>query len=52
MREILQVDKLSKTFRLSAKQQRLEKTVQKTKKAVDKLSFSRVRGRNFWPIGA
>lgn len=51
MREILQVDKLSKTFRLSAKQQRLEKTVQKTKKAVDKLSFSACEGEIFGLLG-
>lgn len=51
MREILQVDKLSKTFRLSAKQQRLEKTVQKTKKAVDKLSLSACEGEIFGLLG-
>ena len=51
MREILTVDKLSKTFRLSAKQQRLEKTVQKTRKAVDKLSFSAYEGEIFGLLG-
>lgn len=51
MREILTVDNLSKTFRLSAKQQRLEKTVQKTRKAVDKLSFSAYEGEIFGLLG-
>ncbi|MDR2108888.1 MAG: ATP-binding cassette domain-containing protein [Coriobacteriales bacterium] len=37
---ILQVTDLSKTFKLSAKQQRLENTSEKLRRAVDRLSFT------------
>ena len=40
MRELLQVQGLTKTFRLSAKQQKLEKTREKVRTAVDHLSFT------------
>ena len=40
MPEILRAEGLQKTFRLSAKQQKLEKTREKTKVAVQNLSFS------------
>lgn len=45
MNEILQVRGLRKTFRLSAKQQKIERTKEKVKVAVDDLSFSARRGR-------
>ena len=40
MRELLQVQGLTKTFRLSAKQQKLEKTKEKVRVAVDSPSIS------------
>lgn len=51
MEEILQVRDLSKTFTLSAKQQKLEKTREKTRKAVDHLSFTAYRGEVFGLLG-
>ena len=51
MNEVLQVRHLSKTFRLSAKQQKLEKTKQKTKIAVDDVSFDAYRGEIFGLLG-
>ena len=51
MEEILKVDNLKKTFKLSKKQQRLEKTNQKIKVAVDQLSFSAYRGEVFGLLG-
>ncbi len=51
MNEILQVEQLCKTFRLSAKQQKLEKTRQRTKTAVDHLSFSAYEGEIFGLLG-
>ncbi len=51
MKEILQVNDLCKTFRLSAKQQRLEKTKSRTKTAVDHLSFSAYEGEIFGLLG-
>ncbi len=51
MNEILQVKDLCKTFRLSAKQQRLEKTNQKVRVAVDHLSFSAYEGEIFGLLG-
>ena len=47
MREILQVQGLTKTFRLSAKQQKLERTKEKVRVAVDNLSFSAYEGEIF-----
>ena len=40
MRELLQVQDLTKTFQLSAKQQKLEKTKEKVRVAVNHLSFT------------
>ncbi len=51
MNEILQVRELCKTFRLSAKQQRLEHTKQSVKVAVDRLSFSAYEGEIFGLLG-
>ena len=39
MEELLKVENLHKTFKLSAKQQKLERTKSKVKKAVDGLAF-------------
>lgn len=51
MKEILKVEGLSKTFKLSAKQQKLEKTKQKVKVAVDNISFSAYEGEIFGVLG-
>lgn len=51
MEEALKVSHLSKTFRLSAKQQRLERTKNKEKTAVNDLSFSAYRGEIFGLLG-
>lgn len=51
MREILTVSGLSKSFRLSTKQQRHEKTNQKIKVAVNDLSFSAYEGEIFGLLG-
>ena len=51
MEEFLTVRELTKTFRLSAKQQRLEATGCKTKTAVDHLSFSVKEGEIFGLLG-
>lgn len=51
MKEILQVQELCKTFRLSARQQKLEKTAQKVRVAVDHLSFSAYEGEIFGLLG-
>ena len=51
MEEILKVENLSKTFKLSKKQQKLERTNLKVKVAVDKLSFSAYRGEIFGLLG-
>ena len=48
---ILDVQGLRKTFRLSAKQQKIEKTKQKVKVAVDHLSFTARRGEIFGLLG-
>lgn len=48
---ILTVTGLKKTFTLSAKQQKLEKTGQKTKVAVNNLSFTANRGEIFGLLG-
>ncbi len=49
--EILKVNGLSKTFKLSAKQQKLEKKKQKVKVAVDNISFSAYEGEIFGVLG-
>ena len=51
MREILKVESISKTFKLSSKQQKVEKTNSKTKTAVDNLSFSAYEGEIFGLLG-
>ena len=51
MNEILIATNLKKTFKLSAKQQKIEKTTQKVKVAVDGLSFSAYRGEIFGLLG-
>lgn len=51
MNNILEVRSLCKTFRLSAKQQKLEKTNDKVKTAVDHLSFTAHRGEIFGLLG-
>lgn len=51
MREILQTRGLTKTFRLSAKQQKLEKTKEKVRTAVNDLSFTAYEGEIFGLLG-
>lgn len=51
MSDILEVQGLSKTFRLSQKQQRLEKSPGRVKTAVDNLSFSAREGEIFGLLG-
>lgn len=51
MEEILQVKDLCKTFTLSAKQQKLEKTKVKKRKAVDHLDFTAYKGEVFGLLG-
>ncbi len=51
MEEILQVQGLSKTFTLSRKQQKIERTTAKRKVAVDDLTFTAGRGEIFGLLG-
>lgn len=51
MEEILQVSDLCKTFTLSAKQQKMEKTKEKKRKAVDHLTFTAYKGEVFGLLG-
>ena len=51
MEPILIAQNLRKTFKLSSKQQKLEKTHQKVKVAVDSLSFTANRGEIFGLLG-
>jgi len=51
MRVILKADRLKKTFRLSAKQQKLQKTKKKVITAVDDLSFEAYEGEIFGLLG-
>ena len=51
MKELLQVQGLTKTFRLSAKQQKLEKTKEKVRTAVNNLSFTANEGEIFGLLG-
>ncbi len=51
MEEILKVQGLKKTFKLSAKQQKIEKTKEKVKVAVNDLSFTAYRGEVFGLLG-
>jgi len=49
--ELLQVRGLTKTFRLSARQQKLEKTKEKVRTAVNDLSFTAYKGEIFGLLG-
>lgn len=51
MSEILRVESLSKTFKLSHKQQKIERTDRKEIVAVDKLSFTANQGEIFGLLG-
>ncbi|MDE5721332.1 MAG: ABC transporter ATP-binding protein [Clostridia bacterium] len=51
MEEVLKVEGLRKTFNLSRKQQKLERTDLKVKVAVDNLSFTAYRGEIFGLLG-
>ena len=51
MKEILKVEGLCKTFHLSAKQQKLEKTHDKVRIAVDHLNFTANEGEIFGLLG-
>lgn len=51
MEEMLKVEHLKKTFRLSSKQQKLEKTKEKVKVAVNDLSFVAYEGEIFGLLG-
>lgn len=51
MEEILKVENIRKTFKLSAKQKRINKTNDTVKVAVDGLSFSAVRGEIYGLLG-
>jgi sodium transport system ATP-binding protein len=51
MQEIVSVSNITKTFRLSKKQQALEKTRERVRTAVDGLSFSAYRGEIFGLLG-
>ncbi len=50
-RELLRVRGLTKTFRLSARQQKLEKTKEKVRTAVNDLSFTAYQGEIFGLLG-
>ncbi len=50
-KEILKVQSISKTFKLSAKQQKIQKTNARTKLAVNQLSFSAYEGEIFGLLG-
>ena len=51
MEEILRVERLSKTFTLSKKQQKIERTKSNKKVAVDNLTFTANRGEIFGLLG-
>ena len=51
MEEILKAEGLSKTFSLSRKQQKIERSTAKRKVAVDNLTFSAYRGEIFGLLG-
>ena len=44
MKELLKVQNLRKTFKISAKQQKIQRTKERTKVAVDQLSFTAYEG--------
>ena len=51
MQELIKVESLSKTFKLSKKQQAIEKTQEKVRRAVQNLSFSAYEGEIFGLLG-
>jgi len=51
MKELIKVENLSKTFKLSSKQQKIEKTNQKVRYAVRELSFEAYEGEIFGILG-
>ncbi len=51
MKELIKVENLSKTFKLSSKQQKIEKTNDKVRRAVDGLSFEAYEGEIFGLLG-
>ena len=51
MNELIKVENLSKSFKLSAKQQKIEKTNEKIRRAVAGLSFSAYEGEIFGLLG-
>ena len=51
MEEILKVQGLKKKFKLSAKQQKIEKTKEKVKEAVNDLSLTAYRAEVFGLVG-
>ena len=51
MKEIIQVQGLNKSFKLSSKQQKIEKTNEKVRHAVNDLSFSACEGEIFGLLG-
>ena len=51
MEEIIKIINLKKTFKLSAKQQKIEKTKEKVKIAVNDISFAVQKGEIFGLLG-
>lgn len=51
MKELIKVENLSKTFKLSTKQQKIEKTNEKVRRAVNGLSFEAYEGEIFGLLG-
>ena len=51
MEELLKVTNLKKIFKLSSKQQKLERTKEKTKIAVNEISFEAYKGEVFGLLG-
>ncbi|MCI8484779.1 MAG: ABC transporter ATP-binding protein [Lachnospiraceae bacterium] len=52
MKELLQVQNLKKTFKISAKQQKIQRTKERTKVAVNNLSFTAYEGEVFGLLGS
>ena len=52
MKELLQVRDLRKTFQISAKQQKIQKTKERIKVAVNNLSFTAYQGEVFGLLGS
>ncbi len=51
MKELIKVENLSKSFKLSSKQQKIEKTSEKVRRAVNRLSFEAYEGEIFGLLG-